>query len=551
MDDGAARGSESSAGGPFVVGSRLTTRAAQVFAALDASRIGVWEWNVATGQTSFNAMWMAMIGYAPDELPQQLSTWQRLVHPDDVGPVTAALQAHLRGETDSYCTVHRLQHKDGLWIWVRDAGVITERDDAGAPLVLIGTHVEVTELKAVEAELVRARERAESSERAQARFLANMSHEIRTPMTGLLGVLDMLADTSLSASQRELVGVLDGAARQLHRLLDDVLEVVRLESGGVRLNTGPFSWRSTLLELVQLYRASASARDIDVRLLCHGDVDVVVSGDAVRVRQIVGNLLQNAIRFAPLHTPVTVTLGAKARDDDLDVTVDVDDHGPGVPEAARALIFERFRQAHAPSHGGSHGGAGLGLAIARELARAMGGDVDLVDLVDNVAGRGAPGARFRLTVALPRAATATTTTTTTTTSTKTATRWRRPPLVLIAEDVAVNRLVLTRILQMLGCEVAVVDDGAKAVEHTRRSSPDAVCMDCEMPVLDGVGATRALRALGITTPIFAATAHVLPDNDARCREAGMTALLHKPVEVAQVDALLRQHLRALLVDDDA
>ena len=541
MGDNDEPGSGSAIGGPFVDGSRLTTRAEQVFAALDASRIGVWEWNVATGQTSFNAMWMAMLGYAPDELPQQLSTWERLIHPDDLGPVTAALQAHLRGQGETYCTVHRLQHKDGHWVWVRDAGVITERDASGAPLVLIGTHVEVSELKETEAALVRARERAEASERAQARFLANMSHEIRTPMTGLLGVLDMLAQTPLSTSQKGLVDVLDGAARQLHRLLDDVLEVVRLEAGSVRLNAGPFAWRSTLHELVQLYRAASAARDVDLRLDCTGDVDVVVSGDAVRVRQIVGNLVQNAIRFAPAKTAVTLSLAATMRGDGchLDVTVDVDDEGPGVPAAARTEIFERFRQAHAP--GG--GGAGLGLAIARELARAMGGDVTLVH-------RDGPGARFRLAVVLPLAA-AESETTSTKPAWPTTPRWRRPPVVLVAEDVAVNRLVLARILETLGCHVDTVDDGASAVERARSLRPDAICMDCEMPVVDGISATRALRAVGLTTPIFAATAHVLPDNEARCRDAGMTALLRKPFEVEQVAALLREHLQELLVDDGA
>ena len=228
--------------GALVPGSQLMNRYDQLLAAVEASKIGVWEWNAVTGETSFNDMWYRMLGLEPGELPEHVDSWVDLVHPEDRERTFADLEAYLKGENEGYLNVHRLRHKAGHWVWVRDCGLTTLETDEGSPHILIGTHVDVSELKEIETRLREAVERAEASERAKNRFLANMSHELRTPMTGILGLAELLLDGSLTPDDQAHMETLHSSAQALHRLLNDLLELTLLESGPTAFLSEPFCW---------------------------------------------------------------------------------------------------------------------------------------------------------------------------------------------------------------------------------------------------------------------------------------------------------------------
>jgi signal transduction histidine kinase/NO-binding membrane sensor protein with MHYT domain/FixJ family two-component response regulator len=423
--------------------------------------------------------------------------------------------------------------------WMRHESFLTQ--DGGGVAVL----TDITQHKESAAAMVAARDAAQDANRAKSEFLANMSHEIRTPLNGVLGIAEALNRTDLSDKQRDLVGVIRQSGELLNGLLTDLLDLARAEAGAVVLRPEPVALGDLVRSVKDLFAGSAQEKGLALQAMVDAGCEGVVECDPQRLRQVLGNLLNNAVKFTEAGL---VTLSATRQGDR--VCFEVVDTGAGFDAEQRAKLFQRFSQAD-NSATRKHGGAGLGLAICSDYVRLMGGHLSC----DSTPG---DGSVFRFTLHLPRV----------TARAEAAAAVRPAPapasagsadhdfMVLIVDDNPVNRQVMELILESVGIGHASVQDGREGVEAMKTGAFDAVLMDIQMPVMDGLEATRRIRDWERSThrpraPILIVSANCLPQHVDDGRAAGADAHLNKPVSAAELVGALQGQMQAAAVQKAA
>ncbi|HEY0945639.1 MAG TPA: ATP-binding protein [Opitutaceae bacterium] len=414
---------------------------------------------------------------------------------------------------------------------------LSPRVENGRVSEVIVSSVEITDRKKIECELMVAKERAEAADRAKSEFLAVMSHEIRTPLNAVLGFTNLLLETKLDDEQRAWLQTIDASGDTLLTLIDEILDFSKIEAGQLRLEPRPCEIESLLESVVALFLPRALEKGVRLDLLCAPDVPAHVVTDPNRLRQILVNLTSNAVKFTSRGS-VTVAVdlpdtGSEGAARMLRFTIR--DTGVGIAPHLHERLFKPFVQADS-STTRVYGGTGLGLAISKRLARALGGDVTFQSEVDH-------GSVFTLTIP----ATSDPSLPAETPHPPPARRLASSPLrVLVAEDNPTNRLLIAHVLRRHGIEPDLVGDGRAAVAAVAQHEYELIFMDVLMPELDGLNATREIRALcqGRHQPrIVAITASVFPDQQRQCLGAGMEAVLAKPLKFSEIDAELAR-LRA-------
>lgn len=414
----------------------------------------------------------------------------------------------------------------------------------GAPCLCVSMR-ELSEEKRQEQALSVALAQARQAHAAKSRFLANMSHEIRTPLNGITGMAGVLAGTPLNAYQRDLLQTLEASTRRLRSLLDDILDLSKIEAGHLRLERRAFDVEHDLRRAVQSFRCAAAAKGLRLNFEFSGGPRVAV-GDSYRLTQIVHNLLDNAIKFTETGE-VSVHVHCQPETDSPEqcrIGVEVTDSGPGVPQELQSILFAAFTQADETTTR-RFGGTGLGLALSRELCQAMFGDIS----VRSGPGQGATFAFYVRAATAPALPESIRQALPTVPPQDIPLRGRR---VLVADDSPVNRKVLEQVLGPAGLHVSTAVDGKQALDCASSEDFDLILMDVSMPRLNGYDATRAIRSLEsprARVPVIGVTASAMEGDRERCLAAGMSGYVTKPIQSDELFQAIRQALRGSVRDE--
>jgi PAS domain S-box-containing protein len=474
-------------------------------------------------------------GYSHDECLSM--TIPNLLPPEDVPLLFAFLATNPNGSRPEFAAnanyPRRHVHKDGTII---DVEVTSDNVSLDGRECRLAFFQDVTERNRAADELAVARDQAVEASNMKSAFLANVSHEIRTPMNGVLGMTELLLDMGLTEPQRECAEQVTRSGEQMLSLINDILDISKIETGHLELELGDFDLDETVKETCSVAGALARSKGLRLDLEIDPGVPRRVRGDGRRLGQILLNLVSNAVKFTATGTikvRVSAKPGQHAR---TAIRVEVADTGIGMDPANLGRMFEPFTQADV-STTRQYGGTGLGLAIARELVELMGGTIG----AESAPGH---GSTFWFEVVLSSAlASATLPAATAETNVASGPVWLSSPLVLVAEDSQINQIVAARSLERCGCRVEVVGDGREALNALEGRRYDAVLMNCQMPDMDGYQATAELRrreAGDRRTPVIAMTAHAMDGDRKRCLDAGMDDYVSKPMRhTALVAALMR------------
>ena len=461
-----------------------------------------------------NRAWETVLGYPVETL--EGARLLPLLHPDD-REATRALMERAESQGDVNGFVNRYRRADGSYCqleWrARRCGDL-----------VFGVARDVTERLRIEAEMAEARDAAEAANKAKSDFLANMSHEIRTPLNGVIGIAAALDQTPLTPQQTEMVALIRRSGETLERLVSDILDVSKIEAGQMTIQPQAFNLGCVLDGLLDVARLRAEEKGVDLRVERSASAEGVFMGDSVRIGQVLNNLLSNAVKFTDRgEVAVRIDVAEPGAGEAPRLCVEVEDTGVGFDAAKAEMIFHRFSQADSTITR-RFGGSGLGLSISKTLVEMMGGEITA---------RSKPGAGslFRVVLPLARAEA----------EAAAAEDLAVPAVradglrVLLAEDHPINQRVVQLILEPCGAAVTVVENGAQAVEAVACEAYDVVLMDMQMPVMDGLAATRAIRereAPGRHTPIIMLSANAMAGHRQDALLAGADLHVAKPITAA-------------------
>lgn len=515
--------------------------------ALESAGDGIWDWNVQTNEVFFSQQWKALLGYADDEIENKFESWENLVHPNDIAQCYKDIDKCLKHETLLYENEHRLRCKDGSYKWILARGKVFEVNADGQALRMMGTHTDLSDRKQAEAQLQQINNELLHATKLKDEFLANMSHELRTPLNAILGMSESLMDQvlgSINERQQKAIGIIEKSGRHLLDLINDILDLSKIASGKMELNCTSTAIDNLCSSSVTFVRQQAFQKNIQIITNIPPNLNAL-NVDERRIKQVLINLLTNAVKFTPNGGQITfsVTVGYgntwlgelqvpnQIRTENLPMILfQVTDTGIGIATKDLSRLFQPFVQVDSNLNR-QYEGTGLGLAMVKQVVELHGGQVT----VESQLGQGSC-----FTVALPYemsdSPTLDTSTELITTPVVASSENAIAPLILLAEDNEANVSNFTIYLTALNYRLIVANNGQEAIALAKSEKPDIILMDIQMPIMDGLEATRLIRADAdiADIPILALTALAMEGDETRCLEAGANEYLSKPVRLKQL-----------------
>ena len=529
----------------------LRTSEGRLITTVQGTNIGIWDWDLATNDVYLSPEWKRQLGYDDHELENTFQEWEQRIHPEDHDRALGAIKAYLGGRESHLEIEHRLRHKDGSYRWILARGMMI-KNEVELSSRMVGIHLDVTDRKMAEEVLRQAKETAEAASQAKSQFLANMSHEIRTPMNGVLGMAELLLRCALGDKERHLTESIHRSGMVLLAIINDILDFSKIEAGKLQLEAIPFEIRRTIQEAVDLSGPAVQKKHLKLLWQIDDRVPTYLLGDPTRLRQVIVNLVGNAVKFTERGIIEVVVCLTSQKGELYELSVTVRDTGIGIAPHVQPHIFDAFSQADG-STTRKYGGTGLGLGIVKRLVSLMGGQIVLqsapgegstfsfnayFNRCDSVqqsfqpsAVASGPGAELLVC----------------------RTRKLEHIRILLVEDNPVNREVACGMLERFDCRIDTVENGREAVSAVENAEYSLVFMDCQMPEMDGFTATRLIREreakAGMPNggaerravshlPIVALTAHAMQGDRELCLAAGMDDYLTKPFTLSQLERIL-------------
>ena len=515
--------------------------------AVEGAGLGVWELDLQSNKLIWDETMHTIYGFEPGTVGGDFSTWQNCLHPEDKPLVDKNFDRLLKGEVVEIFVFRIFRKSDNELRYLEANGLMQTSKD-GVPLRLIGTNCDITSRKTQEIAFEKAKHDAELANSAKSEFLANVSHEIRTPLAVIRGFAELLINSESSVQDRERwLNSIIQSSLQLELLVNDILDLSRVEAGKISIEESEINLREFMQTLHELLQLKASEKGITLTFETQGAVPLFAHTDGFRLRQILINLIGNAIKFTNLGS-INVTISSELISNDTtgcQLIISVADTGIGISTQAQAGLFKAFSQAD-NSITRKFGGTGLGLYLSKNLANILGGDVYLKS---SIVGAGSTFVatilathvggllnlarnefshahdRFSLVPKKPFAHLI-------------AAKTLKGKNILVVDDAPEVRLLVSNILQKTGAFVNCAADGKEGFEMAMASHYNCVIMDLQMPVMDGYRAIKALRNSGYQQPVIAPTAHAMKGDELGCLESGFNAYAKKPVNFVGLVELL-------------
>ncbi len=531
--------------------SKIEESQVQFALAVKGSNDGIWDWNIVTNEIYFSPKWKEQIGYNDDEITNVFSSFENHLHPDDKKRVIEHLNNYLSTSLKKYDIEFRLRHKDNSYRWIQARGEAL-REKSGKPYRMSGSHTDITERKKTEEALQKYREHledlvtertyeletaknlAEAANKAKSVFLANMSHEIRTPMNAVLGFAQLLVrNESLSPVARNQVGSIMKSGDHLMGIINDVLEMSRIEAGRVELRNVSLDFKSLIDDLTTMFRFRAEEKNLIFYNEISPNIPKYIEADLGKLRQILINLLGNAVKFTPegsVHLKIFMVNSHR-------IAIEVHDTGIGISLEEQATVFRSFERTQTGEK--TAGGTGLGLSISKEYAQMMDGDI-------SVTSETGKGSCFHFEFAVKK----TDSVPVSLYSTQKViglTLGQEEKQVLVVDDIKENREVLRGMLEPLGFILTEAASGEEAIEMAATYKPHIILMDLVMTGIDGIETTRIIRksSHGQSTVIIGISASAFEEDKKRFIEAGINVFIAKPFREQELFDALAQYADVL------
>lgn len=500
--------------------------------AMEGSNLSLWDWDIGYDRIYLSSRWSEMLGGMTEETMVTVEQMFSNIHPDDREVARKNLAPVLKGASSYYSAEYRVKRASGEWLWVATNGKVVERDAQGRALRMTGTNADISERKHAEDVLMHAKRAAEQAAKAKSDFLANMSHEIRTPMNGIIGMTDLALDTVLDKEQQEYLNIVKSSAHSLLHIVNDILDFSKIESGKMDIENIEFSLEQMMRDTMRSLAVRAHQKGLELLLHVATDVPDKLMGDPGRLRQIIVNLVGNAIKFTETgEIEVSVNVIQGMHDGNIRLRFNVRDTGIGIPKEKYKTIFESFSQADT-STTRKYGGTGLGLTISAQLVELMNGHIG----VESEVGQGTV---FHFELDLPVL------------SADPLAEYQHTGRVtdmrvLLVDDNATNRRLLQEMLSSWKMRPTVVASGDEALAELQRAAEAGqpyglAILDVQMPGMDGFTLAERIREhpeyVGATVMML--TSEGQRGHAARCRELGISGYLMKPVSQSELlDAIM-------------